>query len=162
MARTGSKSGDRGMIFRGWPTRAVYAFLIILGGYATAVIGVVTTKAQAPVIGQGGAAPNFPLINRLFHIHVSGPPPVISGCGTNPVLVNGSTDTAGSVAPGANATACVITFANPFGLNVNQAPFCSVDGSSVTVAYSTSPTAINVLSTSGSSPITWQCFGNLN
>lgn len=155
------------MIFRGWPTRTV-AFLCVAATAYAAGIGIWSAgyvhevRAQAPVIGQGGAAPNFPLIQRQFHIHVSGPPPVISGCGTNPALVNGSTDTAGSVSPGPNATACVITFANPFGLNVNQAPFCSVDGGSVTVAYSLSPTAINVLSTSGSSPITWQCFGNLN
>lgn len=58
-------------------------------------------------------------------IFTSGSAPVVSACGSSPLITIGSTDTAGEVTPGGSATSCTITWAN---FKANK-PFCTVTAS---------------------------------
>jgi hypothetical protein len=84
--------------------------------------------AQAPVIGQGGAAPGPPFVNRGSHAHIAGPTPIISNCGSAPEI-DGS-DMAGFFVTGTGVAGnCTITFVTPWlnnGITAFEAPFCLV------------------------------------
>jgi len=84
--------------------------------------------------------------------------PVISGCGTTPVLATGSSDVAGRVTQGGSTTGCVITFGTAYA----TAPVCQVHNETLssrafTIAVTT--TAITVASLTASDVITWICVG---
>lgn len=89
--------------------------------------------AQAPPIGQGGAAPSPPFINRGAHQYTAGPTPTLSGCGTDAVVTGG--DVAGRVIIGTdyNGSACYVIFHDPW---VNGVPPSGTQGAFVSCVYS--------------------------
>jgi hypothetical protein len=139
------------------------AFTVLLALTAPAL-------AQAPVIGQGGAAPGPPLVFQGSHAIVGGPPVTVDhanaagdGCGAAP-FVRG-TDTAGSInfpADANPATFCVLKFAVPYAQN----PFCQVQVQdtnellSATGKWSVSTTNIFLRGFVAFGIVTWQCFGS--
>jgi hypothetical protein len=111
--------------------------------------------AQAPVIGQGGAVAQPPIINRAPHPGISGPGPTATACGTGPI-VTGS-DFAGWVTPGTGSpTSCVLTWAAPF----QATPVCSLDQSGTTIVFVITATGINLTTIGSIQPIYWICFAN--
>jgi hypothetical protein len=88
--------------------------------FLLALLATCEAQAQAPPIGQGGAAPGPPLVFRGSHAVVGGPSPRIDptqgpGCGTDSAVAG--SDVAGSIAFGSTSDptmACVIRFAMPW------------------------------------------------
>jgi hypothetical protein len=123
-------------------------------------------QAQAPVIGQGGAAPGPALVQRGNHVFGGGPTPKFSGCGGTGATIVG-TDTAGRVLLGsAWMTAsdfCFIQFAVAY----PSPPMCHAIAEagnslqpSTTISFSNDATSIVV--TSGgvaNTYIVWHCIG---
>src|SRR5215831_3225254 len=125
-----------------------------VGAVAAAIMWAATAAAQAPVIGQGGAAPVIPVFVQGPHIFTAGPPPTITNCGgTTPIP--GGNDNYGVVTPG--TTTCTITFAAPW----PQTPICSVAVSAASPTYTVSINAITVSATTTGVPLTWACVGRL-
>lgn len=93
-------------------------------------------------------------INGHFEAGIgSGDIPVLSGCGTTPNLISGSSDIAGSVILGTTATGCVITFGTAYS---PSAPSCTVTWQSTPLAsqsYTVTAAAITLVQTSTSNNI---------
>lgn len=98
-------------------------------------------------------------IDEYGHTLLGGPPPVLSSCGTNPVITGN--DKAGIVTVGSvSATGCTITFAFPY----RSTPACIVQNQtgSITNAfnYTVTASAITVSETALTSDIlNYQCNG---
>lgn len=76
-------------------------------------------------------------------IRVNGVAPTLSGCGSSPGLVGGSTDTAGTITLGSGATACTLTFHAPIS---GVLPACIVQPWGATLLQrSISDTAITIV-----------------
>lgn len=132
----------------------------IVGGIFAAAVAVFVAcfaidhvGAQAPVIGQGGAAPVVPLFSQGSHNYTAGPLPTISGCGVSTGLAGD--DNAGTVTP--VATTCTITFQQAW----PATPFCTVNASATAPTFTVSPSAITVSVTVSGVPLVWQCIGRL-
>jgi hypothetical protein len=146
------------------------------------ILATTPVMAQAPVIGQGGAAPAPPWVARGSHAFSGGPTPTFNAaCGSVEVAITGS-DTAGAIHLGrdydpAAPAGCLITFVQPWALIiVGQGP--PVEGFalvSCTVSFSRKqpPAAWSItvddktIEISGGSPsitdspsvVMWQCIG---
>lgn len=83
--------------------------------------------------------------------------PVLSGCGTTPTIVAGSTDFAGKLTTGSAATTCTITFSSTWG----TAPSCILtpEGGATHPTYTTSATAITVTVDIASTVYNYVCVG---
>jgi hypothetical protein len=125
--------------------RRAFIRAALLLGACLALAGDV--RAQAPVIGQGGAAPSFPAYSQGNHNYTSGPTPVVTGCGSTPTF---GTDTQGIATLGANGT-CLITFTAQWPV----APMCIVNA----LTYTVSVSAITVPGATAGSQVTWSCVG---
>jgi hypothetical protein len=114
---------------------------------------VLPALAQQPGTGQNQPF-QAPFVQIGNHQHTTGPSPVVSSCGTAPVLFG--SDNAFKFQTGNGATACTITFAAAW---QNGAPICSVDAESVTASYTVSPTALTITATIGGVVHHVQCTG---
>jgi hypothetical protein len=101
---------------------------ILISLFAAVTGASMLARAQAPVIGQGGAAPGPAMIQQGSHWFVAGPSaklsPTIGSCGTTNAGIIG-TDIAGIVRLGDDYNVsptnfCTIVFANPW----PQRPLC--------------------------------------
>jgi lysozyme family protein len=121
----------------------------LLGAASIAMLSV-HACAQAPVIGQGGAAPSQPLSQQSTHMVTAAPSPAITGCATASV----GSDTSGSVTATATAT-CTITFAASFG----TPPACVVSDSARSVTWTLSATVFSVVGVNAGYVVAWFCVG---
>lgn len=100
------------------------------------------------------------VVNGAGHIVSQSTQPIISSCGTTPVLSTNSNDFAGTVTTGATATGCTITFANP----MQNKPTCHVTNQSMSITsamtYTTSTTALTVSQAVGLAGdlLDWTCI----
>jgi len=114
-----------------------------IGSAAAGVVAALSSTlagAQAPPIGQGGAAPGPPFVARGGHQYTGGPTPTVSGCGTTILRVQGS-DNTGFVRLGSDydGMQCQIRFTQPW----------STEGGLVS-----QPNAVCVLTVTSAQPLT--------
>lgn len=85
--------------------------------------------------------------------------PTATSCGTGPTVAGN--DNIGDVVVGTGATGCTITFALPFSTpSPSSTAICSVTNPAVAFSYTTSNTAITIVSSAASSTtFTWMCGG---
>jgi hypothetical protein len=144
-----------------------FAGIVVFACLAWFGVGVVLAQlrvAQAPVIGQGGAAPGPPFVNRGSHLLTAGPSatltPANSTCVSNPINFTGS-DTAGHIFPDAGAVGpCSVNFAHDFSVDGGGSVSCVVSSSVTPVEYTSSP-AMLIISWVGTTPnrISYFCVG---
>lgn len=99
--------------------------------------------------------------------YVGGTIPVLSACGTTPVIATGSNNNAGrvTIGSGVGTASCTVTFAGPGWQSTANAPACSVDAegavgyAAIGTATKTSLTVIPSTGTFPSSVFTYQCTG---
>ena len=85
--------------------------------------------------------------------------PVLSGCGTSPLLDGRASDTAGTITEGTTATGCTLTFNVAF---LGEGPNCVVSspsGSPLTSYTTTLTTLVIVNSSSSGEKFNYLCFG---
>jgi hypothetical protein len=129
-------------------------------------------RAQAPVIGQGGASPGPPMVFRGPHALAGGGQPTITGCGTPgaPAIPDnagvGGTDTAGNVVLArdyAPTGFCHVKFNTPFLVDPACAVTATVNTEITTLVgpIYVSVDADEIIITNGTphTLITWICIG---
>jgi hypothetical protein len=144
-----------------------------IGAFSIACALVFEAHAQAPVIGQGGAAPGPPIVNRGAHPIVAGPAPTIADwsapqCGN---AVFGGSDVAGYITYGTtsnNTDWCALNFSSRW-QNIDgmpSVPICVVrlalaDTSMPppAVAFDVDYTAMYFKAMPGET-VVWQCVGS--
>ncbi len=110
----------------GFSTSSPSAVVAIQGTTTSQDLLVIATSSRATVSG----------VDVDGHPYTSGPPPVISSCGTGSPTIVGD-DQGGTITTGTAATSCTATFAKVY----PSAPYCMASDNSGTITPSVSTTA---------------------
>jgi hypothetical protein len=131
-------------------TRLTAKLAVIASSLALAVAA---AFAQAPPIGQGGAAPAVPLFSQGSKNFSTGPAPVVTGGGAPTVLGN---DNSGQFTVTAT-TAVTLTFASgwPF------PPACVVMANTAFRAFTVTALTISIPGATAGDVISYWCVGRL-
>lgn len=133
-------------------------------------IGTTTPSASFSLTGKLGTNPVYIstttptvasstlyAVDQAGWVHYGGGTPVLSGCGTTPLLDANSTDQAGTITFGATAAGCTLTFFSP----APSSPHCVVTPRAISLinAYTIAPTTAGIVITQAASGGTvWDYF----
>lgn len=130
------------------------------GADLTVQLNAVDTNYWGFIISSSTATASTTLfaIDNVGHIIASSTNPVVTSCGTAPVLTGD--DVHGEVVPGATATGCTISFSKPW----NAAPICTISNQSMSVVnamtYSISSSALTITMTGiAGNKVDYICMG---